>query len=307
MGDVNFEHYKVFYYVARSGNITSAARALYLSQPSVSRAVAGLEEELGCRLFVRSKKGVELTAEGRQLYKHVSIACKHFFSAEEELSLMKSETSGILRLAVSDAAFQQRIISRISAFHAEHPSVHLKIDNMPTPETIEAVHNNVVDMAVVTTPFRSPYELRITELCELNDIAVAGQGFAYLKDKPLSLAELNDYTLITLEEGSTTRSFFEELFSRNGILMSPDIELGSISQVLPLVRGNLGIGFVPAPIAADDIRLGNIFRIEIKEEIPSRSICLITDEDYEISDVMTAFTESLTSEMTAGTEGGTGA
>ena len=297
MSDVNFEHYKVFYYVAKSGNITSAARALYLSQPSVSRAVATLEEELGCRLFTRSKKGVELTPEGRQLYKHVRIACKHFFSAEEELSLMQTETTGILRLAVSDAAFQQRIISRISAFHTNYPSVHLKIDNMPTPETIEAVHNNVVDMAVVTTPFRSPYALNITELCELSDIAVAGQGFAFLKDKTLSLAELNDYTFITLEEGSTTRSFFDELFSRHGILMSPDIELGSISQILPLIRSDLGIGFVPARIADDDIRLGNIFRIKLKEKIPPRSICLITDSDYEVNDVMTAFTETLTSEL----------
>lgn len=294
MSDVNFEHYKVFYYVAKHGNITSAAHALYLSQPSVSRAVAGLEEELGCRLFTRSKKGVELTQEGRQLYKHVRIACKHFFSAEEELSLMKRETKGVLRLAVSDAAFQQRIISRISAFHAAHPQVHLKIDNMPTPETIEAVHNNVVDMAVVTTPFVSSYELNTTELCELRDIAVAGKSFEFLRGKELSLVELNDYTLITLEEGSTTRSFFDKLFRQHGILMNPDIELASISQVLPLVRSGLGIGFVPARIADEDIRLGNIFRIALKEDIPSRSICLITDAEYEINDIMTAFTHFLT-------------
>lgn len=294
MSDVNFEHYKVFYYVAKYGNITSAAHALYLSQPSVSRAVAGLEEELGCRLFTRSKKGVELTQEGSQLYKHVRIACKHFFSAEEELLLMKRETQGVLRLAISDAAFQQRIISRISAFHTAHPQIHLKIDNMPTPETIEAVHNNVVDMAVVTTPFISPYELNATELCELRDIAVAGKGYEFLRGRELSLSELGSYSFITLEEGSTTRSFFDKLFRQHGILMNPDIELASVSQVLPLVRSGLGIGFVPAPIAEEDIRLGNIFPISFKEEIPSRSISLITDAEYEINDIMTAFTQALT-------------
>lgn len=297
MHDVNFEHYKVFYFVANFGNITSAAHALFLSQPSVSRAIANLEEELGCRLFTRSKKGVELTPEGEQLYKHVRIACKHFFSAEEEISLMQSETSGILRLAISDAAFQQRLISRISAFHASYPSVHLKIDNMSTPETIEAVHNHVVDMAVVTTPFTSPYELSITELDELHDIAVAGREFEYLKGQKLSLAQLNDYTLIALEEGSTTRSFFDKLFRHYGILMDPDIELASISQVLPLVRSNLGIGFVPMKIAEEDLRLGNIFQIDLEEEIPSRSICLVSDAEYGSSDVMTAFTRSLTENL----------
>lgn len=294
MSDVNFEHYKVFFYVAKFNNITSAAHALYLSQPSVSRCIANLEEELGCKLFNRLKKGVELTAEGQQLYKHVKIACKHFFSAEEELSLMQKETSGVLRLAVSDAAFQQRIISRISAFHSLYPSVHLKIDNMSTPETIEAVHTNVVDMAVVTTPFTSPYELNVTELCKLQDIAVAGSEFSYLKDRELSLAELNKYSLITLEEGSTTRHFFNKLFRQHGIMMNPDIELASISQVLPLVRSSLGIGFVPQRIAEEDIRAGKIFRIKIKEEIPPRSISLITDDEYETNDLMTAFTGVIT-------------
>lgn len=294
MSDVNFEHYKVFYYVAKLNNITSAAHALYLSQPSVSRCISNLEEELGCRLFTRSKKGVELTAEGQQLYKHVRIACKHFFSAEEELSLMQQETTGVLRLAISDAAFQQRIISRISAFHTLYPSVHLKIDNMPTPETIEAVHTNVVDMAIVTTPFSSNYELNITELCTLQDIAVAGSGFEQLRNRTLSLEELNRYTLITLEEGSSTRHYFNKLFHQNGVLMNPDIELSSISQVLPLVRSNLGIGFVPLRIAEEDIRTGKVFRINLKEEIPPRSIDLITDSEYDISDIMIAFTEVLT-------------
>ena len=294
MSDVNFEHYKVFYYVAKLNNITSAAHALYLSQPSVSRCISNLEEELGCRLFTRSKKGVELTAEGQQLYKHVRIACKHFFSAEEELSLMHQETTGVLRLAISDAAFKQRLISRISAFHTLYPSVHLKIDNMPTPETIEAVHTNVVDMAIVTTPFSSNYELNITELCTLQDIAVAGSGFEQLRNRTLSLEELNRYTLITLEEGSSTRHYFNKLFHQNGVLMNPDIELSSISQVLPLVRSNLGIGFVPLRIAEEDIRTGKVFRINLKEEIPPRSIGLITDSEYDISDIMIAFTEVLT-------------
>jgi DNA-binding transcriptional LysR family regulator len=294
MYDVNFEHYKVFYHVAKFGNITSAAHSLYLSQPSVSRCISTLEEELGCKLFTRSKKGVELTAEGQQLYKHVRIACKHLLSAEEELSLMKNETSGILRLAISDAAFQQRIISRISAFHAKYPSVHLKIDNMSTPETIEAIHTNVVDMAIVTTPFASPYELTVRSLCTLQDIAVAGSAFSDLKERVLSLEELNGYTLITLEEGSTTRHFFNRLFRQYGIPLNPDIELASISQVLPLVRSNLGIGFVPLRIAEEDLRSERVFRIKLKEEIPPRNISLITDDEYETNDIMIAFTEMLT-------------
>ena len=102
MREINFEHYKIFYYVAKFQNITMAANYLFLSQPSISRCVKNLEDELGCKLFVRSKKGVELTTGGEMLFKHISIACKHIFSAEEELALISERDRAIVRLGGSE-------------------------------------------------------------------------------------------------------------------------------------------------------------------------------------------------------------
>ena len=87
---VNLDSYKTFYYVAKYRNITHAAKALFQTQPTVSRCIAGLEAELGCRLFVRSKKGVMLTPEAELLYQHISAACQEIFLAEEQLSKHKS-------------------------------------------------------------------------------------------------------------------------------------------------------------------------------------------------------------------------
>ena len=72
---INFELYKTFYYVARYRNITHAAKALFQTQPTVSRCIAQLEAQLGCTLFVRSQKGVSLTPEAEVLYRHVATAC----------------------------------------------------------------------------------------------------------------------------------------------------------------------------------------------------------------------------------------
>ena len=71
---MNFETYRIFYYTARYKNITGAAKALFLTQPTVSHAIAGLEKELGCQLFIRSKKGVQMTPEAELLYRHLSKA-----------------------------------------------------------------------------------------------------------------------------------------------------------------------------------------------------------------------------------------
>lgn len=80
--DINFEYYKVFYYVAKYENITKAANALGSNQPNVTRVMKLLESQLNCRLFVRGARGVRLTEEGRQLYTHVEIACKHLQNAD---------------------------------------------------------------------------------------------------------------------------------------------------------------------------------------------------------------------------------
>ena len=84
---VSMEHYRVFYQVARCGNITQAAAVLYSSQPNVTHAVKLLEGELGCKLFLRTNKGVQLTPEGELLYSHVAPAMEHLRRAEEELKL----------------------------------------------------------------------------------------------------------------------------------------------------------------------------------------------------------------------------
>jgi DNA-binding transcriptional LysR family regulator len=93
----NFEYYKVFYYVAKYRNITSAARELSLTQPSVTKAIQNLETQLGCRLFTRSKKGAALTTEGEMTYQRIISACELIFSAEEEIEQTIAMNSGIVK------------------------------------------------------------------------------------------------------------------------------------------------------------------------------------------------------------------
>ena len=71
---MNYDYFRIFYYVGKHKNITRAANELYSSQPALTRAIQNLERELGCRLFVRTKTGVEFTNEGQRLFEYVNIA-----------------------------------------------------------------------------------------------------------------------------------------------------------------------------------------------------------------------------------------
>ena len=72
--NISYEHYRIFYYVAKYGSFTRAANALMNGQPNITRSMNLLEHELGCRLFTRSNRGVRLTPEGQKLYEHVASA-----------------------------------------------------------------------------------------------------------------------------------------------------------------------------------------------------------------------------------------
>ena len=92
--NVNYEYYKIFYYVAKYSNFTKAAHALGNSQPNITRAMNCLEQQLGCSLFIRNNRGIQLTPEGEKLYTHVSVAMSQLLEAEEELSDSSSLTTG---------------------------------------------------------------------------------------------------------------------------------------------------------------------------------------------------------------------
>lgn len=296
MSEVNFDYYKVFYYVAKFKNITAAASALYLSQPSVSRCIANLEGALDCKLFTRSKKGVELTPEGKLLFKHITIACKHIFSAEEEISIYNKSKGGIIRLGISEAALHGSALSRLVEFHRSFPLVKLKIDNMTTPEAIDALRSNLIDAAIVTSPFVDKDDLNITVLDKLQDILIGGPEFADLKDKTISLSDIPRYPLVAMQSSSSTRHYLDNIFRLHNILIRPDIELASIHLVLPLVKNNLGIGFVTNTVAAEAIARGEVFEIKIKETLPERSICAVTCDKYPAGSIIKDFMTTLKNE-----------
>ena len=83
--NVNFEYYKIFFYVAKYHNFTKAAHVLGNSQPNVTRAMNCLEQQINTLLFVRTNRGVELTPEGEKLYIRVSAAMAQIFEAEEDV------------------------------------------------------------------------------------------------------------------------------------------------------------------------------------------------------------------------------
>ncbi len=130
---VNFEYYRVFCQVARSRSFTGAARALMSSQPSVTRCIQNLEQQLGCTLFVRTRRGVSLTPEGELLFHTVGPACERLQQGEAELAGALSLQGGVVRLASTETALHELLLHRMDSFRARWPGVRLRLTNGTTP------------------------------------------------------------------------------------------------------------------------------------------------------------------------------
>ncbi len=274
---INFEYYRIFYYVAKYSNFTKAAHALGNSQPNVTRAMNCLESEAQCKLFVRTNRGVRLTPEGERLYTKVAAAITLFQEAEDEMTESVELKQGSIAIGASETALSIYLLEKLKRFHMEYPGIRIKIYNHSTPQAIQSVKSGEIDFAVVTTPTRAIEPLREIKLQTFNEILVGGRTFMALGSQELSLSEVLNYPFICLGKETMTYQFYYNLFLEHGLELRPDTEVATTDQILPLVKYELGLAFLPEPMAIDAINSHEIIQIHLQEQIPSRDICMVYD------------------------------
>lgn len=276
--DINFEHYKIFYYVAKYENITKAATALGSNQPNVTRIMKLLESQLGCRLFVREPRGISLTKEGELLYSHVEIAYRQLLSAQEEIGRQNPSNGGTVEIGVTETALHLFVLNALHNFRLEFPEIKIKIHNHTTPETIRHLISGKLDFAVVTTPFELPVTISCSKIMDYNEILVGGAQYRALSKTVLELKNIRNYSLIGLGKESATYHLYKNFFIEHGVDYEPDMEVATSDLMLPLIENNFGIGFVPEALALSLLESGKLVQMQINCCIPKRSIQIISDK-----------------------------
>lgn len=281
--NINFEYYRIFYYVARYNNFTKAAHALGSSQPNVTRAMNCLENALQCTLFVRTNRGVHLTAEGERLYTRVSAAMSLFQAAEDEMLEQAQLKRGSIVIGASETALSIYLPEKLSRFHSKYPGIQIKLYSYSTPQAVKAVKNGEVDLALVTTPVQAESLVKEIKLQKFAEKLIGGKNYSFLQKKGLSLKEIEEYPLICLGKGTMTHQFYQEIFGRYGLKLNPDVEVATTDQILSLVQYGLGIAFIPEPMAEEAVMRQEVVSITVREHIPDREICMVYDEKRPMS------------------------
>ena len=275
---VKLELYRIFKEVAEAGNISLAAKNLFISQSAVSQSIKQLETELQVRLFARSPRGVALTSEGQLLYDYVRSAITLLQTGEDKLSQTRELLTGTLSIGASDTVTSWFLTPYLESFHREYPGIRLKLVSGRSQKVLSLLKSGAVDIAFASSPDDAA-NLNTWPCFETHAIFVAGSAYPCDFDHVYSLEAIASFPLILLERKASSRLFLEEYFLRSGLKLNPEIELSSRGLLVSLARIGLGVAGVTREFVQKDLDRGEIRALRTSFQIPARTVDMCTLRD----------------------------
>lgn len=260
---LNLHALRVFTAVAERGGFSRAAVVLHLSQPAVSKAVIGLERELGLPLLERGAGGVRLTDAGATLYHRARELFAVERTAEEEVRAHRGLDAGVLRLGASTTVATYYLPPLLGAFRAAHPGVTLRVASANTRAIARLLVQRRLDVALVEGPVADP---RVSAEAWREDelVVLAPPGHVLLRPRrPVAATALGEHPFIARERGSGTRAVAEAALAAHGVRPPVALTLGSTEAVKEAVAAGLGLAIVSRAAAADELALGRVGAVRV--------------------------------------------
>jgi aminoethylphosphonate catabolism LysR family transcriptional regulator len=251
---MRYSQIRAFHQVALHGGFSRAAEMLNQTQPALSDQVRRLEEEHDVLLFHREGRRIRLTEAGEALL----ILTRRFFEAEDaiaqHLEHSRSALAGRLRI-MADSALH--ITGALGRFRARHPEVFVKITTGNSEQVLSALRAYEVEIGIVGSVDPAP-DLEMFDLGETPIVAIAARGLLPAGTVSLSLADLRRHPLVFREKGSRTRQGLEQEARRQGIRLTPAIEVEGREAMREVVASGAGIGFVSEAEQGYDPRIERV-------------------------------------------------
>lgn len=279
--NINFELYRIFYTVANHGNITKAAAELNISQPAISKSIKNLEDGLGGKLFVRTKRGVVLTVEGKEFYNYIKQAIEFIGNAENKFTDLINLEVGSIKIGISVTLTREFLLPYLKEFHDRYPKIDIQIATNVSSELFTKLRNGLIDMIILNLNDKNyGSDIEVIKCKKISDCFVFNDSFKELINKEISISELNNYPLILQAKGSNTREFLDNFAKEKGITLRPNIELASYSLVVDFAKIGLGIGYVTKEYIKKELKSGELNIVNLKEKIPNRYIGIAVSKNH---------------------------
>ena len=269
----NLSSYRIFYTVANTGNISKAAKELYISQPAISKSIQKLEESVGCKLFSRSSRGVVLTDEGKLLYDHVSSAFETLTLGEEKLKRSIELGVGHLKIGVSSTLCKYLLLPYLKEFIRQNPHISISISCQSTNDTLKLLEDNKIDIGLIGKP-ENLKNIHFDFLEEIEDIFVAAKDYLRnLKARGIQKDHiLQSSTLMLLDKNNMTRQYIDDYLQENQIIIKDSIDISDMDLLIDFARIGVGVACVIKNFVREDLENGTLVEIPLGFPIHKREV-----------------------------------
>ena len=281
-------HLKIFITVGEYRNMTRAAGILFMTQPSVSQAIAELEKDYGVRLFERLNHKLFLTAAGEHLKTYAS----HILNLSDQVKKELSDLAlgGSIRIGASLTTGAHLLPGIIAVYRDQAPQVDIftQVDNTSLIEKL--ILEDQLDIGLVEGPVYSPH-IKEETLCNDDLVIICGPGHPLWEKSNISIAELAGFAFIIREPGSGTRDVFEKDMREAGAEWKIAGVYNNTEAIKHAVRGNLGLAVVPKISVEEEVARGVVRQIEVQGLRLQRKFNLVYHRQKFFTHAMETFIE----------------
>lgn len=272
--------------VADLGSMTAASEALYISQPTVSQAIAELEGHYGTKLFDRLAKKLYITESGKQLLGYA----RHIIAlhGEMELAMKDPEKSGMLKVGASLTIGAELLPRLVSGFHAGHKElkIHAVIRNTADIESL--ILRNEVDFALVEGVVHS--QSIISEEFMDDELAlVCGRSHPLYGKQRVALEELLRCDFAVREQGSGTRELFESAMVSRNAAWNISWECSGSDGIKSAAAGGIGIGVISRRLVEKELADGDLCALKVPGLDLRRKFSIAYHKNKYVNDTMKEF------------------
>jgi DNA-binding transcriptional LysR family regulator len=257
-----------FLEVARRGNVSRAAEAIYVSQPTLTARLHALESELGEKLFVRTRQGMRLTDAGRAFLPFAERATLAVREGREAIAELNSASAGHLVLASAPAVSTYQLPSILERFAAEHPRVEVVVRTGHSEDVLQMVLKSEVQLGLGRE--LRHHDVELTPFREEELVLMVAPGHRFAGRRSVSMAELAGEQLILFDRTSSYYELTQASFASAGLTPRGMFELDNIEAAKKMVERNLGVALLPRAAVAMELAAGSLRTVPISDGLRLR-------------------------------------
>lgn len=266
---MEFSQLEAFLEAVEKGSFRRAASALFVSQPSLSARVRGLEDELGAQLFQRSTRGVRLSDMGRTFLPFAQRVMDTLRESQEVLRAARSASGGVLTMATANVIGTYTLPALLEKFKRRNPDMNVHVRVGRSREVLRMVVDEEVQVGLSRTLHHPGVET--LHLYDEEIVLVTNPDHPFAQRDDVNIAEVAREPLIVYDPGSSLFSLIEQLCREAGIVPRVEMRLDSLDTAKHMAEEGLGICFLPLSGVARELEQGSLVRIPL---LPKRRVLL---------------------------------